>query len=43
MGLVSAVTDRVVALVEGRKVAEGSAAQVREHPAVVEAYLGIVT
>jgi branched-chain amino acid transport system ATP-binding protein len=42
MGLVSAVTDTVVALVEGRKVAEGTAAQVREHPAVVEAYLGIV-
>jgi branched-chain amino acid transport system ATP-binding protein len=41
MGLVSAVTDRVVALVEGRKVAEGSAAEVREHPAVVEAYLGM--
>lgn len=42
MGLVSAVTDRVVALVEGRKVAEGTAAQVREHPTVVEAYLGLV-
>jgi branched-chain amino acid transport system ATP-binding protein len=40
MGLVSAVTDWVVALVEGRKVAEGTAAQVREHPTVVEAYLG---
>jgi len=43
MGLVSAVTDRVVALVQGRKVAEGSAAEVREHPAVVEAYLGMAT
>lgn len=41
MGLVSAVTDRVVALVEGRVVAQGSAAEVREHPAVVEAYLGM--
>jgi branched-chain amino acid transport system ATP-binding protein len=41
MGLVSAVTDRVVALVEGRKVAEGTAAEVREHPTVVEAYLGL--
>jgi branched-chain amino acid transport system ATP-binding protein len=41
MGLVSAVTDKVVALVEGRKVAEGTAAQVREHPTVVGAYLGI--
>jgi branched-chain amino acid transport system ATP-binding protein len=42
MGMVSAVTDRVVALVEGRKVAEGSAAEVRRDPAVVEAYLGTV-
>jgi branched-chain amino acid transport system ATP-binding protein len=40
MGLVSAVTDKVVALIEGSKVAEGSAAEVRSHPAVVEAYLG---
>lgn len=42
MGLVSAVTDKVAALVQGRKVAEGTAAQVREHPTVVEAYLGVV-
>jgi len=42
MGVVSAVTDRVVVLVEGRKVAEGTAAEVREHPTVVEAYLGMV-
>jgi branched-chain amino acid transport system ATP-binding protein len=41
MGLVSAVTDRVVVLVEGRKVVEGTAAAVREHPTVVEAYLGV--
>jgi branched-chain amino acid transport system ATP-binding protein len=43
MGMVSAVTDKVVALVEGRKVAEGTAAEVREDAAVVEAYLGVVT
>jgi branched-chain amino acid transport system ATP-binding protein len=42
MGMVSAVTDKVVALVEGRKVAEGTAEQVRRDPAVVEAYLGTV-
>jgi len=40
MGMVSAVTDKVVALVEGRKVAEGTAAQVREHPTLIQAYLG---
>jgi branched-chain amino acid transport system ATP-binding protein len=40
MGVVSAVTDKVIALVEGRKVAEGTAAQVREHPTLIQAYLG---
>jgi branched-chain amino acid transport system ATP-binding protein len=40
MGMVSAVTDKVVALVEGRKVTEGTAAQVREHPTLIQAYLG---
>jgi branched-chain amino acid transport system ATP-binding protein len=40
MGMVSAVTDTVVALVEGRKIAEGTAAQVREHPTLIQAYLG---
>jgi branched-chain amino acid transport system ATP-binding protein len=40
MGMVSAVTDTVVALVEGRKVTEGTAAQVREHPTLIQAYLG---
>ena len=40
MGLIAAITDKVVALVEGRKVAEGTAAQVQSHPVVVQAYLG---
>lgn len=40
MGLVSAVTDRVVVLVEGRVVVEGTAAEVQRHPTVIEAYLG---
>jgi branched-chain amino acid transport system ATP-binding protein len=40
MGMVSAVTDKVVALVEGRTVAEGTAAQVRAHPTLIQAYLG---
>lgn len=40
MKLISTVSDHVVALVEGHKVAEGSAAEVQRHPVVVEAYLG---
>ena len=40
MGLVSAVSDRVLALDEGRVIALGTPAEVRSHPGVVEAYLG---
>jgi branched-chain amino acid transport system ATP-binding protein len=40
MNLVSRVSDRVLALNEGRPIAEGTAAEVQAHPAVVEAYLG---
>jgi branched-chain amino acid transport system ATP-binding protein len=40
MGMVAAVTDTVIVLVQGRKVAEGTAAQVQEDPVVVSAYLG---
>ncbi|HEV7762003.1 MAG TPA: ATP-binding cassette domain-containing protein, partial [Acidimicrobiales bacterium] len=40
MGLVTGLADRLVALDQGRVVAEGPAAEVLHHPAVVASYLG---
>ena len=40
MGLVMSVSDHVVALNFGRKIAEGTPAEVRKEPEVVQAYLG---
>jgi branched-chain amino acid transport system ATP-binding protein len=40
MGLISALTDRVVVLDHGRKLMEGTAAEAQSDPRVIEAYIG---
>jgi branched-chain amino acid transport system ATP-binding protein len=40
MKLVMAISDHIIVLVNGTKLTEGTAAQVRAHPEVISAYLG---
>jgi len=41
MRLVMNISDRIHVLANGRTLAEGTAAEVRTNPAVIEAYLGV--
>jgi branched-chain amino acid transport system ATP-binding protein len=41
MSLVMSVSEHIIVLKQGRKLAQGTPRSIREHPDVVEAYLGV--